>query len=236
MRIPALAFIISVICSPLIAQETTFTETLCERDAEACRALAVEIVRLDLVAEMERRADPQSRGSFICADGGNCCPEGSEESCARLEANLLAEGHYLVAAARQDDCNLVASLCDTIETTCERDEIWLPWSGCTPRIVIEDPRPPLPPSCPPGSAWNGKVCKPEPCYTRILGIRIPCPAFEQLLAEQITNSTFVGPAERSANRLLEFVQDERVRDVAVRNLRADLQRAIDALDRIAEER
>lgn len=234
MRIPILVLLCSLFISPLMGQEPAFTEDLCERDADACRALAIEILRLDLVNEMESRVTAASRGSFICPDGGSCCPAGSEDFCARIEAGLLAEAQYLVAVARQDDCNLVASLCDTIETTCERDEVYLPWFGCTPPIVIEDPGLPMPPVCPPGTVPDGDVCKPQPCYASGLGIRIPCPAFEEFLVERTANAAYAGRAERSGNRLLQFIEDEAVRGAAIRGLRNDLQNAINALDRLAE--
>lgn len=218
------------------AQQGTFVAQLCERSGETCEALAVEIVRLELVEEIDQRRSGSISPSILCRDGERCCPESSENQCERYEAALIAEAQLIAKAAANDDCPFHAELCDVMETTCERDEIYLPWSGCTARPGIEIPPSPLPPSCPDGTEWNGKVCLPVPCYTRFAGIRVPCPVFEDQLNERAWMSfTSTGTLRESNRRFLSLTDQTRVREAAIGEIRAELQAALDILDEMARE-
>lgn len=239
MRVVSLLLLLSFGQGVSAQLDASFTTDFCQRDSDACRALAVEIVRLDLIDEIEEREPPVSGGSLLCRQEAReaCCPEGSEEVCEQLEANLIAEGQFVVRRAKLEDCPFSASVCETIEAgSCERDEVYLPWSGCTVRPTIEIPPDYIPPACPQGTKWNGKICLPTPCYTYRLGIRIPCTVFDELANEAVATSVVLSnPAERQAHPLVRFVEDDDVRAAAIQSLREELQFALRALDQVSAE-
>lgn len=219
-----------------IAQDGSFVAQLCERSGETCEALAVEVVRLEIVEEIDQRRSGSTSPSILCRGGARCCPTGSEERCDRYEAALIAEAQWIVKAAAIDDCPLHPDLCDVIDTSCERDEIYLPWSGCTERPGIEIPPTTIPPSCPDGTEWNGKVCLPVPCYTRFAGIRVPCPVFEDQLNERSRMTLTGAESIRDNNRrLLSLADRDDVREAAIGKIRAELQAAVEMLDEMARE-
>lgn len=218
------------------AQQSGFTAELCERSAETCEALAVEVVRLELAERIGRERLGSSSHALICREGERCCPAGSEALCDRYQAALIAEAQLIAKAAAKDDCPLHPDLCNVIETTCDRDEIYLPWSGCTNRPGIEIPPTPVPPSCPDGTEWNGKVCLPVPCYTSFAGVRVPCPVFEGQLNDLARMNLTSGESLRESNRrLLSLTDRSDVREAAIRQLRTELQAALEALGDLARE-
>ena len=84
--------------------------------------------------------------------------------------------------------------------------------------------------------WNGKVCRPVPCYTRFAGVRVPCPVFEQQLNERARmNLTNPGLLRESNRRLLSLTERSDVREAAVGQLRIELESALELLDDLARE-
>ncbi len=232
--IPGLTGIL--LCFSVLAQDTGFTADLCERNAETCDQLAVEVVRLELVEQISLRRSRASSNSLLCPTGERCCANGSEAQCRRLEAALVGEAQMVGKVQGRASCPmpfLHPDLCDAMNKTCERGEIYLPWSGCTPRLVIEIPPIPLPPYCEEGTEWNGKICIPVPCYTQHFGMRFPCQVFGEHLNHLATGfARSEGDDEHPLRaRLVRPV----VRERAIEQLRQELEAALRELELIARE-
>ncbi len=239
--------VLSICCplAPALASDPSPQPNFCAGDSPACRTLAVEVAKLDIADRIGSAVDLGRGYDLLCPeDNPDCCPPPLRPVCFQIQRDLVLEArrsYQSTSLTSFGGCPWSPAVCDSFGAFyCGPDQNWTPWGGCSK--VFDPPIncPPgwsqvgftcvPPPPCPCGFEHNSKgICIPKVCYR--LGTRVPCLTLcglDQVFVERT-------PAPAPGSGLGRHLTDPKVQLEAAREVRADLEAALEALEAEIQE-